>query len=266
MKRFLYFLNLGGMAFYLLACSDEAPPSDPCETNPPVINKIAVSDSDCHGATGSLLVEAEGGNGTLSYSLNGSDFQPENSFTQLAGATYTVSVRDEENCQVQQEAVLENVSSMSLSIASMTVSGCGSADGMVKLEAQGGESPYTYSLNGTTFQEEDEFHNLEAGEHTFHVKDATGCAISEAIEVKSGISFEAAVKTIIESNCAVSGCHVSGTKRANFNQFSEIKENAATIKSHTENGIMPPPESGRTLTESEVESIACWVEDGAPQN
>lgn len=264
MKRFFNFLILGGLAFYCLACSDEAPPSDPCDTNPPVINSIAVSGADCN--TGSLMIEANGGNGSLSYSLDGDNFQTDNRFTQLPGATYTVSVRDEENCLVQQEAVVENISSMSLEIASMAVSGCDLAEGMVKLEAMGGESPYTYSLDGVTFQEEDEFNNLSAGEHTIYVKDATGCELREEIEIKTGISFDAAVRTIIESNCAVSGCHVAGTGRANFNQFSAIRQNAETIKGHTQDGTMPPPESGRTLTDSEVETIACWVEDGAPEN
>jgi hypothetical protein len=266
MKRFLYFLSWGGMAFYCLACSDEAPQSDPCETNPPVINNIAVSNANCNAATGSLIVEAGGGNGTLSYSLNGSDFQADNSFTQLAGASYTISVRDEENCQVQQEAVVEVASSMSLDIASMTGSGCGSADGMVKLDARGGQSPYTYSLDGSTFQEEDEFDNLNAGPHTVYIKDATGCELQEEVEIKTGISFEASVQTIIESNCAVSGCHVSGTNRANFNEFSEVKKNASSIMRYTQEGSMPPEKSGKTLTDSEIAAIACWVEDGAPQN
>lgn len=266
MKRLFYIFSLGGMTFYCLACSEEEPAPDPCEANSPLINAIEVSNAGCGASTGSLLVQADGGNGSLSYSLNGTDFQAENSFTQLAEGDYTVSVRDEQNCQVQQDAVIEAESEIALSIASMTDSGCGTAEGVVQLEAQGGEGSYTYSLDGATFQEEAEFQNLAAGTHLFYVKDATGCEVSEEFELKTGISFNTSVKGIIETNCAVSGCHVAGTGRANFTQFSAIRDNASTIKSHTQNGIMPPESSGITLSDADIQAIACWVEDGAPQN
>lgn len=266
MKRFFYLLSLGGMVFYWLGCSEEGPGPDPCEANPPLINAIEVSNAGCNAGTGMLLVQADGGNGSLSYSLNGTDFQAENSFTQLAAGDYTVFVRDEQNCQVQQDAVVEEESGVVVSIASMTASGCGTAEGVVQLEVHGGEGSYTYSLDGTTFQEEAEFNQLAAGIHTFFVKDETGCEVSEEFEMKTGISFDASVKSIIETNCAVSGCHVAGTGRADFTRFSEIQDNASTIKSYTQNGIMPPESSGKTLSDSDIQAIACWVEDGAPQN
>lgn len=266
MKRFFYILMLWGMAFYWLACSDEGPGTDPCEVNPPVINAIEVSNAGCDAGTGSLFVQASGGNGSLSYSLNENDYQTENSFSQLAAGNYTVTVRDEQNCLVRQDALVEAESGIALTISSVNDSGCGTAEGTVKLQAQGGEGSYTYSRDGTTFQEEDEFDKLAAGEHTFYAQDATGCEVSEQFEVKTGISFNASVKSIIETNCAVSGCHVAGTGRANFTQFSTIQDNASTIKSHTQSGTMPPEGSGHTLTDSEIQEIACWIEDGTPQN
>lgn len=266
MKRILYILSLGGVAFCWLACSDEGPGTDPCEENAPLINAIEVSNAGCSDGTGSLLIQAGGGNGSLSYSLNGTDFQPENSFHQLAEGNYTVTVRDEQRCQATEETTVGVESDMSLAISSLNASGCDTAEGAVKLQAQGGNGAYTYSVDGTTFQEEDEFDQLPAGSHTFYVKDGTGCEISQEFEVRTGISFDASVKSIIETNCAVSGCHVAGTGRANFTQFSAIRDNASTIKSYTQNGIMPPAGSGHTLTDDEIQEIACWIEDGTPQN
>lgn len=74
------------------------------------------------------------------------------------------------------------------------------------------------------------------------------------------------VSTIIETNCAVSGCHVTGTGRVDFTVNENIIQNAAQIGSFTQAGIMPPPESGGALTAQEKMDIRCWVENGAQDN
>lgn len=79
-------------------------------------------------------------------------------------------------------------------------------------------------------------------------------------------TLSGAVSTIIETNCAVSGCHVSGTGRVNFTVSENIIQNAAQIRSFTQAGIMPPPESGGSLTAQEKRDIRCWVENGAQDN
>ncbi|MEX2594370.1 MAG: 2-polyprenyl-6-methoxyphenol hydroxylase [Anditalea sp.] len=79
-------------------------------------------------------------------------------------------------------------------------------------------------------------------------------------------TLSGAVSTIIGTNCAVPGCHVSGTGRVNFTVKENIIQNAAQIRSFTQNEIMPPPQSGRTLSEKQKDDIFCWVENGAQDN
>ena len=79
-------------------------------------------------------------------------------------------------------------------------------------------------------------------------------------------TLSGAVSTIIETNCAVSGCHVSGTGRVNFTVSENIIQNATQIRNFTQAGIMPPPESGGSLTAQEKMDIRCWVENGAQDN
>lgn len=71
---------------------------------------------------------------------------------------------------------------------------------------------------------------------------------------------------IISTNCAVQGCHVSGTGRVDFTVKENIIQNASTIRSFTQNGIMPPPSTGNTLTAQQKQNIFCWVENGAMDN
>ena len=79
-------------------------------------------------------------------------------------------------------------------------------------------------------------------------------------------TLSGAVSTIIETNCAVSGCHVPGTGRVNFTVSENIIQNATQIRNFTQAGIMPPPESGGSLTAQEKMDIRCWVENGAQDN
>ena len=79
-------------------------------------------------------------------------------------------------------------------------------------------------------------------------------------------TLSGAVSTIISTNCAVPGCHVSGTGRANLTVKENIIQHASQIRTFTQNGIMPPPSSGRTLTAQQKQDIFCWVENGAQDN
>lgn len=250
---------------YLWTSCTKDPAPDPCQT-PPQITNVAISDASCGSNNGSLQVTASGGNGALSYSLNGSQFQQSNQFSNLAAGTHVLDVQDENNCKVQQEVVIGDKTNLLVSVSASTTTGCGTANGSVTLTGNGGNGNLAYSLNGLTFQPETSFSNLAAGEHTAYVKDADGCVSNTSFALTSGVSFQGKVKAIIDTNCAIAGCHVSGTGRADFTNFSEVKSRASSIKTRTINKTMPPPGSGKSLTEEEIASIACWVDDGALQN
>jgi len=84
--------------------------------------------------------------------------------------------------------------------------------------------------------------------------------------IENTATLSGAISTIINTNCAVPGCHVSGTGRANFTVKENIIQNASQIRTFTQNGIMPPPSSGRSLTAQQKQDIFCWVENGAQDN
>jgi hypothetical protein len=74
------------------------------------------------------------------------------------------------------------------------------------------------------------------------------------------------VNPIIQSKCAFSSsCHAAGTTNAGgpFTSYDLIKAKASTIKLQVQTGLMPQTGS---LTPTELQSIVCWVESGAPNN
>ena len=80
------------------------------------------------------------------------------------------------------------------------------------------------------------------------------------------VSLSQDVLPIIQQNCAVSGCHVAGTGRADFTVKANVIQNAGLIRANTQSGVMPPSGTGMSLTSQQKEAIACWVQNGAKDN
>jgi hypothetical protein len=78
-------------------------------------------------------------------------------------------------------------------------------------------------------------------------------------------SFAADVNPIIQSSCAKSGCHAAGSSNGPgaLTSYEQIKNAAPLIKSAVVSRFMP--EDG-SLTNSQIKSISCWVDSGAPNN
>lgn len=82
----------------------------------------------------------------------------------------------------------------------------------------------------------------------------------------ANVSFSETIQPIINANCAVSGCHVTGTGLPSWESYDNISNNAVNIARRTALGEMPPVGSGKSLTSEEVELIQCWVNSGAENN
>lgn len=144
-----------------------------------------------------------------------------------------------------------------------TESSCGEAEGSIIATSTGGEGNIQYKLNEGSFQSSGNFTGLKPGTYTITARDAENCTATGTVTIHSGISFNNSIKPIIDTNCAISGCHVSGTGRADFTEFANIKQNAGNVKAFTQSKAMPKTGS---LTDEEIEKIACWVDDGALNN
>ena len=83
----------------------------------------------------------------------------------------------------------------------------------------------------------------------------------------ANVSYSGSVKGIIETNCAVSGCHVpAGTGPGNFALYSDVKarvDNGLFRSLVLVNQSMPP---NIPLGDCELEQLSIWVNAGAPEN
>jgi len=83
----------------------------------------------------------------------------------------------------------------------------------------------------------------------------------------SGInsSFATSVNPLIQTRCAISGCHDNGSSNGPgaLTSYDKIKNAASDIKAAVRAGIMP---QGSSLSAGEIKIISCWVDSGAPNN
>jgi hypothetical protein len=85
-----------------------------------------------------------------------------------------------------------------------------------------------------------------------------------------GYTFSDDIRPIIETKCALSGCHNGDMgSDLNWNDFGEFHERAESgeVKSRVTSRIMPPSDSpGGPLTQAQIDAIVCWSDQGALNN
>ena len=185
------FLNLQG-GTYNLTVKD----SKSCTTSetitiaePTALNMQAASltPASCLGETDGKIIAGSvtGGNGGYTFSINGTNFQSSNTFSNLKAANYTITAKDIEGCIITEFITIEEPSALTMQSAVLTPATCaGAADGkIVAGTVSGGNNGYEFSINGTDFQTSNTFSNLSAGNYNITAKDAKGCTVSESVSV-----------------------------------------------------------------------------------
>ena len=232
-----------------------------CNLNPVVLQSVSIEDTDCGLHDGGFQLVASGGTGIYRYKLDNEAFQPGSEFSNLGAGNYIVTALDENNCSDTLKIVIKNKNGVNIELKA-TEAGCKTGNGSITATALSGTGPYSFKINGSEFQSANTFTNLLQGEYDVTIKDATGCEAGQSIKIKSGISFTGSILAIIQNSCTISGCH-NGSQFPDLRVFKNIQDNAARIKTQTASRAMP---LDATLTQSQIDAITCWVDDGAPQN
>lgn len=155
--------------------------TEPMTLNLALINK---ADIKCFGSnTGEISVSASGGVAPFQYALNGGSFQANSTFTSLLSGNYVVQVKDVNLCLQTLNITLTESQKLVASITKQDVKCFGDASGSITINVLGGEAPYQYSVNGSSFQLSNTFSNLIAGNYNLVVRDKNNCQISDQVSV-----------------------------------------------------------------------------------
>ncbi|MBK9151306.1 MAG: hypothetical protein IPM26_10040 [Saprospiraceae bacterium] len=102
----------------------------------------------------------------------------------------------------------------------------------------------------------------------------TSCSKNESSTVDcSGVNptYTADIAAIMNSSCALSGCHsaifpASGVNLSNYSNTKAASQNSKFLKSiKHESGAKPMPQGSAKLSDASIRLIECWIKNGAPE-
>ncbi len=155
-----------------------------CQTlicSPPLLS-AQVTDASCAGLNnGAVSLSVPAGTGSPVFSLQGQS-NSTGVFTNLSPGLYVATYQDAANCPATVEFIVQAPQVLSLTPVLIDSVRChGERNGSVRIEAGGGQGPYTYLWsNGETAAIAVE---LEAGPHSVRVTDAAGCQAEVSIDM-----------------------------------------------------------------------------------
>lgn len=159
--------------------------------------------ADCGKANGAISIgQVSGGIAPLAYSLNGGAFQPDPAFANLAAGAYTLTIRDAQGCMLALSQVVGSAGGPEDFLLTGTDASCGNKNGRIAIsQVRGGASPYAYSLDGTSYQQEPAFTGLADSTYQVHVKDALGCLLIKSIVIGSSAPLTGLQVTAVPAGC-----------------------------------------------------------------
>lgn len=155
---------------------------------------------DCTASNGAISVDASGGIGLLSYSLDGQNYQLNAGFNGLPVGDYTVYVQDEVGCIVSLEVDL-GVNFPGIENLVVIPASCGENNGSISLSITGGTAPYLLSANGGPASANLNLQNLAPGSYQLAITDAAGCSLATTAQVTTNGAPVISGMTVTPTSC-----------------------------------------------------------------
>ncbi len=150
-------------------------------------------DVSCAGeGDGSVEAIVEGGTGDYAYIW--SNNQTNAAISNLGPGTYSLTVLDENQCEIQGEALITQPPIIGVNVIDEQDVICfGDETGIIVVEGFGGNPNYEFSIDGLDFQNNAVLTNLAAGDYTITIRDQLGCTadVSAFINQPDELSVDA---------------------------------------------------------------------------
>ena len=223
--------------------------------------------SSCGVENGSITVVATGGRSPYTYILAGSPSVVSSTgvFSGLAAGLYSITSRDKNGCETVLSDILVGATQFDAEFVLTEDNQCLEDNGVIDVDVLESNGPYTYKLDDGSYTSSDIFSAVKSGPHFVTIRDSDNCEVTLLTSVPrgiTGVSWATEILPIMANSCATSGCH-NGISRLDWRVYANAKSFALEIKNRTQDKSMP---LNGALPQSEIDLIACWVDDGAPEN
>ena len=170
------------------------------------------SNNKCHGdSNATISITAIGGTSPLEYSIDsGYNFSPLNFFSGLPAGNYYVFVMDQNGCLEEGSKLVvgQPAEIIITSYAQVDITSCSySEEGQIAIEASGGVSPITYTLDGSDSNLTGVFTDVGAGPHLIEIIDVNLCKKDTNIVINSPPPIVVDVVTLSH----ITGCYGDST-------------------------------------------------------
>ena len=136
------------------------------------------------------VISTTGGQAPYTYSIDGVNFQTNSNFTGLTAGTYTITIKDANDCTALANTItidpLDPITDMAFDSTPLS---CPELTSVVSIiNVIGGAGDFEYQISAptaaqTAFQASNVFTDLTAGTYTFRVRDENGCAYSKTFTI-----------------------------------------------------------------------------------
>ncbi len=152
------------------------------EPNVPLSLNTTVNPTTCGENNGSVEIFPIGPF-TFEFSIDGGEFQTENSFGNLSPGLYTLTIQDEFACTASEDIIIDPSDSVRIESIDSNPSSCEELNGALSILASGGTGVLSYQVNGFAVQTNPEFINLAEGLYVVEVFDEEGCSDKEEVDL-----------------------------------------------------------------------------------
>ncbi|RYD97005.1 MAG: gliding motility-associated C-terminal domain-containing protein, partial [Sphingobacteriales bacterium] len=143
--------------------------------NAPAVANTTIVQPTCAIPTGTITITSPITAG-LTYSIDGTTFQSQPVFANLAPGSYSITVKNADGCTSVTAPVVINAAPNAPAVATTTITEptCTIPTGTITITSPA-IAGITYSIDGITFQTQQVFSSLAPGSYTITVKNADGC-------------------------------------------------------------------------------------------
>jgi gliding motility-associated-like protein len=184
--------------------------------NPTAIN-FSVTPSACNAPTGSVTINnSTGGSPAYQYNFNNLGFSSTTSYTGLAAGSYSIIVRDQNNCTFSTFANIVTATGPTAVLTTLEKDSCGRNTGVIQINTVTGGTPgYQFSVDNSALSSTSIYQNLAAGPHSIVVTDNAGCSYATSVTIQSltgptGFSTQVTNETCSNANGVITVNNVNG--------------------------------------------------------
>jgi len=156
----------------------------------------------CNNGEGEIDITINGG--TQPYNYLWDSGQTSQDLTNLSAGTFSVTVSDDNGCEVQSTniTIINDNGDLEISDFNITDETCSSSNGEINIDVEGGNLPIFYSW--TSGENSQDINNLQAGNYIVEVRDGQGCIVNGTYTVENIVDdFNTTASNITDENCGL---------------------------------------------------------------